>query len=196
MNTQGVQALAHGMQTLENLEFLDLSYNNIGEKTARILSNSLQSGYISRKLKKLNLNSNALKSAGVQALSEGLEQLYSLESLHLSSNKIDLKGAQVVLEVLQNKRHLTLLDFSGNTFIGDSEIQGQLFKNLSNLQQLEILRLDDLKIDQKTARILSLYLGNLRNLKVLNLSNNRFLHDGSQALFQSGVLGKLMKLKN
>ncbi|KAL3504940.1 hypothetical protein ACH5RR_034781 [Cinchona calisaya] len=154
----------------ENLEYLDLSDNNIGSwimpEALRRMSN----------LKVLDLSSNPLNGDIIPQI----RCLPSLEELDLST--IYPSHAFIpALSALCQLNNLRALDLSNNS-INDENIPPCLLRNLSSLETLDLSR-NHLSNSPRTLAALC----GLRNLKILNLRDN-FLDESSipSCLFNNG----------
>ncbi|KAF2317550.1 hypothetical protein GH714_024373 [Hevea brasiliensis] len=161
-----------GLSSLQNLVFLDLSFNNFNDSIISFLR-------IFPSLKSLNLADNRLES-GIQGLS-GLE---NLEFLDLSSNNFsksiipllsvfifkifNIDGQQIRkitdFQGLSKLSNLEFLDLSGNDF-GNSTLS-----SIGDLSSLKELHLDNCGL-RGTVDIQKL--DALGNLKVLSLGGNQ-----------------------
>ncbi|NUX01354.1 hypothetical protein GO685_02370 [Wolbachia endosymbiont of Madathamugadia hiepei] len=99
---------------LQNLKWLDLSYNNIGNEGVLALSKAFENGKL-QNLRKLYLFSNNIGNEGVLALSKAFEndKLQNLKWLDLSYNNIGNEGALALNEALR-ERELLRFDLSHN----------------------------------------------------------------------------------
>ena len=93
------------LRHLTNMEYLDLSYNDINSDGAASLACALQ--YLTT-LETLSLSHNNIGPDGMTALSKGLLYLTTLTRLDLSHNDIDLEGAKAVITSLKGCHHLRI----------------------------------------------------------------------------------------
>ncbi|XP_057989012.1 cuscuta receptor 1-like [Hevea brasiliensis] len=166
-----------GLSGLENLEFLDLSFNNFTDSIIPFLR-------IFPSLKSLNLAGNRLES-GIQGLS-GLE---NLEFLDLSDNNFD-KSIIPLLSVFSSLKSLTLIgnklenitDFQELDALGNLKVLslgGNQITKVVDSRDVKIIRnlsslfLDDINWDGRSSIQLEL-LGAYPFLKTLSLMHKSF----------------------
>ncbi|XP_057989017.1 cuscuta receptor 1-like [Hevea brasiliensis] len=151
-----------GLSSLQNLEFLDLSYNNFSDSIIPFLR-------IFPSLKSLNLARNRLESGiqGYDSIIPFLRIFPSLKSLNLADNRLE-SGIQgysfMTCEGLSGLENLEFLDLSFNNF-NKSIIP--LLSVFSSLKYLKLIynRLENITDFQE--------LDALGNLKVLSLRRNQ-----------------------
>jgi NLR family CARD domain-containing protein 3 len=88
------------------IEHLDISNNGITEGSAQDIAALLQG----KKVKKLNVNMNALGDAGMYKLADALSEVDTLEELDLGGNNIGPEGATVLMNSLKGKKSLHTLE--------------------------------------------------------------------------------------
>ena len=85
------------LQSANQLQHLDLSYNSIGDEGAEALSKSLSSLIA---LQHLILSYNSIGDEGAEALSKSLSSLIALQHLYLSGNSIRYEGILAIVSLL------------------------------------------------------------------------------------------------
>jgi NLR family CARD domain-containing protein 3 len=88
------------------IEHLDISNNGITEGSAQDIAALL----LGKKVKKLNVNMNALGDAGMYKLADALSKVDTLEELDLGGNNIGPEGATVLMNSLKGKKALHTLE--------------------------------------------------------------------------------------
>ncbi|KAE7997294.1 hypothetical protein FH972_001940 [Carpinus fangiana] len=141
------------LSRLENLETLDLSYNDLKRSIIESLPTI-------KSLKNLNLGWNYMGGSFPIKGLESLSRLENLEMLDLSYNNFD----KSIIESLSAVKSLK------NLYIGWNDIGGSFpGKSLSNFSRLEIL---DLTVNSFTGSI-SPYIKALPSLKAISLAYNQ-----------------------
>ena len=109
----GATALSASLQYTPELDYIDLSHNNIGSDGATALSASLQ---YTPALEDLDLSSNNIGSDGATALLASLQYTPKLRSLNLSDHNIGSDGATARSASLQyiTHQHLATLIYFVN----------------------------------------------------------------------------------
>lgn len=91
------------------LKFLNLSHNEIGNKSGVAFGSALERNHT---LLHLNLSWNAIKESGAEALAKGLKSNTALQEFNLSWNGIETQGVMHFGEMLQDNLGLKFLDLS------------------------------------------------------------------------------------
>ncbi|CAL8109057.1 unnamed protein product [Orchesella dallaii] len=147
LGNNGISSIAEGaFETLINLHNLDLSNNRISSLDGKVFSNLFV-------LRQLYLDHNQLRSD--QMHPESMRNLTSLEDLGLVGN--DLESVPQAIKGL----NLKTLDLGENTI--------SIVDSLLNMGQLIGLRL----VDNKLTELPPNFCKSLKNLRVLNVAQNR-----------------------
>ncbi|XP_062407797.1 NACHT, LRR and PYD domains-containing protein 12-like isoform X1 [Sardina pilchardus] len=180
LEDSGVDVLSKGLSSpLCNLQTLRLAVCKLSEKSCGIVATVLQSP---NSLIGLDLSHNDLRDSGVQLLSKGLSSSHcKLQTLRLADCKLTDKLCEIAASILQSPNSLLQLNFSNND-LGDSGVQ-LLSKGLSSSNSiLQILRLADCKLRDKSCEIVASVLQSPNTLQQLDLSDNGFGDSGTQFL--------------
>ncbi len=161
-----VEGLAFFLSSVNQLEELDLSSNNLVLEDLRRLQAPLSN---LTQLKKLNLSKNP---DGITViLQEVLPSLKHLEELKLSSIHLNGDDSKEFFDSLKSLKILKYLDLSKNT-IGPNGIKA-LANILNEFPLLEGLHMSKSRIKEDEIALLFNSLVPLNKLKYLNLSGNR-----------------------
>ncbi len=161
-----VEGLAFFLSSVNQLEELDLSSNNLVLKDFRRLQAPLSN---LTQLKKLNLSNNP---DGITViLQEVLPSLKHLEGLKLSSIHLNGDDSKEFFESLKLLKILKYLDLSVNTFRPNGT--NALANILKELPLLERLDMSNSSMKEDEIALLCGGLVSLNKLKYLNLSGNR-----------------------
>ncbi|XP_062393576.1 NACHT, LRR and PYD domains-containing protein 12-like isoform X2 [Sardina pilchardus] len=180
LGDSGVAHLSKGLSSpLCNLQTLRLAVCKLSEKSCGIVATVLQSP---NSLIGLDLSHNDLRDSGVQLLSKGLSSPHcKLQTLRLADCKLTDKLCEIAASILQSPNSLLQLNFSNND-LGDSGVQ-LLSKGLSSSNSiLQILRLADCKLTEKSCEIVASVLQSPNTLQQLDLSDNDLGDSGTQLL--------------
>ncbi|XP_048104264.1 NACHT, LRR and PYD domains-containing protein 12-like isoform X2 [Alosa alosa] len=180
LRDSGVRLLSVGLEhTNCRLETLRLTDCKLSEKSCGIVATVLQSP---NSLIELDLSHNDLRDSGVHLLSKGLSSSHcKLQTLRLADCKLTDKLCEIVASVLQSPNSLLQLNFSNND-PGDSGVQ-LLSKGLSSSNNiLQILRLADCKLTDKSCEMVASVLQSPNSLQELDLSDNDLGDSGAQLL--------------
>ena len=160
------------VKRLNNIEFLDLSFNNIGLEEAKALAAAINSGKLTR-----------------------------LQSLYLGYNKIDFKGAKALVAAINsgNLPQLQIFDLKNNEIGAEGTKALVSAINSDNLPQLQSLNLESNRINSKGVKVLieAINSGNLSQLQNLYLGYNNIDFEDAKALavaIKNGCLINLQKL--
>ncbi|KJE94260.1 protein tyrosine kinase [Capsaspora owczarzaki ATCC 30864] len=107
--------IAEGLKANGNLQYLELSDNQIGDAGAQAIGSALRN---KSTLIALSLNENKISDIGAFAVAEGLQASTALTELGMFINQIGDAGAQAIGSALRNKANLSILHLSNNK-IGD-----------------------------------------------------------------------------
>ncbi|KAJ3039897.1 hypothetical protein HDV00_011680 [Rhizophlyctis rosea] len=118
------------------LRMLDLSYNEIGDKGAKLLGDLLKDDV---QLEVLNLTSNNIGSEGAGAIAKALHVNDKMHTLHLGSNPLKDEGGMHFAEMLQinttlNTLHLPHASLSATSLIAFSTV----LRNNTSLQTFNL----------------------------------------------------------
>ncbi|XP_062393581.1 NACHT, LRR and PYD domains-containing protein 3-like isoform X2 [Sardina pilchardus] len=180
LGDSGVRLLSVGLKhTNCKLETLRLAACKLSEKSCGIVATVLQSP---NSLIDMDLRHNVLRDSGVQLLSKGLSSPHcKLQTLRLADCKLTDKLCEIAASILQSPNSLLQLNFSNND-LGDSGVQ-LLSKGLSSSNSiLQILRLADCKLTDKSCEIVASVLQSPNTLQQLDLSDNNLRDSGAQPL--------------
>ncbi|XP_062393572.1 NACHT, LRR and PYD domains-containing protein 12-like [Sardina pilchardus] len=180
LEDSGVRSLSEGLSSpLCKLQTLRLAVCKLSEKSCGIVATVLQSP---NSLIGLDLSHNDLRDSGVQLLSKGLSSPHcKLQTLRLADCKLTDKLWEIAASILQSPNSLLQLNFSNND-LGDSGVQ-LLSKGLSSSNSiLQILRLADCKLTDKSCEIVASVLQSPNTLQQLDLSDNDLGDSGAQHL--------------
>ncbi|XP_062387361.1 NACHT, LRR and PYD domains-containing protein 12-like [Sardina pilchardus] len=180
LGDSGVDLLSKGLSSpLCNLQTLRLAACKLSEKSCGIVAAVLQSP---NSLIGLDVSHNDLRDSGVQLLYKGLSSPHcKLQTLRLADCKLTDKLCEIAASILQSPNSLLQLNFSNND-LGDSGVQ-LLSKGLSSSNSiLQILRLADCKLTDKSCEIVASVLQSPNTLQQLDLSDNDLRDSGAQLL--------------
>ncbi|XP_048018291.1 ribonuclease inhibitor-like isoform X1 [Megalobrama amblycephala] len=207
ITAEGCAALASALRSNSQLRVLDLTENNIGDKSLTLLSDGLKDPhckleklwlfdcYITAEgcaaltsalrsnshLRELNLSENEIGDKGLMLLSDGLKDHCKLEKLMLRYCDITAEGCAALASALRSNSHLRELDLTGN------KIGGQGLTLLSDGLEdshckLEKLWLYDCYITAEGCAALASALRSNSHLRELNLSKNNIGDKGLKLL--------------
>ena len=181
-----IESLKSTLPKFPNLALLSFALNDIADKGATELANSLN--ILPQKLTGFIISYNEIGDTGVNALMTVLKS-HEIQYLCLQSNKIGAQGAKSIAEALNpNLNHLNL---SWNN-IGDEGAKA-LAKALEKCPNLIYLSLNCNNIGDEGTKALAKALLKCPNLKELFLGENNIGDEGAQAL--ALVLEKNPKLE-
>ncbi|XP_011270426.1 protein tyrosine kinase, variant [Capsaspora owczarzaki ATCC 30864] len=103
--------IAEGLKANGNLQYLELSDNQIGDAGAQAIGSALRN---KSTLIALSLNENKISDIGAFAVAEGLQASTALTELGMFINQIGDAGAQAIGSALRNKANLSKLNLSDN----------------------------------------------------------------------------------
>ncbi|XP_076134117.1 NACHT, LRR and PYD domains-containing protein 12-like [Alosa pseudoharengus] len=189
LRDSGVQFLSKGLSSPHcKLQTLRLAKCKLSWKSCGIVAAVLLSP---NSLIKLDLSHNVL---GVQLLSKALSSPHcKLQTLRLADCKLKEELCEIVASVLQSPNSLLQLDVSDND-LGDSGVQ-LLSKGLSSSNSiLQILRLSECKLSEKSCGIVAAVLQSPNSLIELDLSHND-LGDFGVQLLSNGLSSPHCKLQ-
>ena len=111
INDDVLYAMFPGLMQCLQLVDLDLSYNQISDSGAKLLSNLMRREYV---LGSLNLSHNHITSSGCSRMAQRMNDSLCLYSLDLSVNRIDDTGAIDMFSALCSNETLLSLSLSCN----------------------------------------------------------------------------------
>ena len=123
-------------------------------------------------------------------IGQHLCKLSSLKSLDLRYNNIGAFGGLCIIKTLCHLSCMEKLDLSSNP-IGNSVKTDKLLCGLKGLTKLRYLNLADTGLNERSIAQLCISLTHMRNLQVLNLSEN---HIGNTAKILAQILQSLTNL--
>ncbi|XP_064418125.1 leucine-rich repeat-containing protein 31 [Latimeria chalumnae] len=217
LTADDIMALGEGLESLPNLEELDLSWNSDIGGNLSPLTLKIQEGC---PLKILRLTDCDLTAEDGKSLAKTLYRVPNLEVLDLSINKNIGSSLRLIAEELRNASRLSVLNLQmcglkqdgiralGAAFQSVFELKklnlscnkeaGGGFKEaaaqLVNLKQLRVLDLRQCSVTDADMAALTQVIPLLSSLQVLDLSSNRNIGGSSQPLFSR--LRFLPKLKS
>nr|XP_049616949.1 NACHT, LRR and PYD domains-containing protein 12 isoform X34 [Syngnathus scovelli] len=180
LGDDGLEALAAGLANPQcTLQVLNLMTGDLRKKSCEALASVLSS---SRTLRELDLSDNDLGDDGLEALAAGLAKPQcTLQVLKLNSCKLSKKSCEALASVLSSSRTLRELDLSWND-LGDDGLEA-LAAGLAKPQcTLQVLRLWDCNLSEKSGEALASVLSSSRTLRELDPSRNDLGDDGLEAL--------------
>ncbi|XP_072894052.1 NACHT, LRR and PYD domains-containing protein 3-like isoform X2 [Hemitrygon akajei] len=115
LTDSGAADLASALSTNPSLTELVLSYNELGDSGAKLLSVALRNPEC--KIQKLGMDKVGLTDSGVEDLASALSTNPSLKELNLSSNELGDSGVKLVSAALRNPEcKIQKLELWGNRF--------------------------------------------------------------------------------
>uniref|UniRef100_A0A672L988 Si:ch211-213a13.2 n=1 Tax=Sinocyclocheilus grahami TaxID=75366 RepID=A0A672L988_SINGR len=158
------------------LEILHLCECSITEEQCLILTSALKSN--PSHLRELDLSENKIENKGVNYLCDVLkDSLCKLERLRLNDCNLTDKSCSALATVLGSDTSLKELNLSNNN-LQDSGVK-LLCTGLKNIQcKLEILRLNNCELTEKSCSVLATVLSSKTILKEINLNNSHLLDSG------------------
>ena len=185
MSAENVGKLADSLKGLNQLTYLDISWNELGPEGATALAPALEKLV---QLEKLNISRNKLGPEGATILAPTLEKLVQLERLNISWNQLGPGGATVLAPALEKLVQLKQLDISKNQL--GSEGATILAPALEKLVQLKQLEISKNQLGSEGTTILAPALEKLVQLERLNISRNWLGPEGAtvfKSLRERGV---------
>ncbi|KJE94238.1 TKL/IRAK protein kinase [Capsaspora owczarzaki ATCC 30864] len=169
--------IAEGLKANGNLQYLELSDNQIGDAGAQAIGSALRN---KSTLIALSLNENKISDIGAFAVAEGLQASTALTQLGMSVNQIGDAGARAIGSVLRNKANLARLYLSQNK-IGDAGARA-IAEGLQTSTALTDLRMFENQIGDDGAQAIGAALRTKANLSLLYLSQNKIGDAGARAI--------------
>ena len=151
MKDEGISALAEKLSLMFDIEYCDVSGNEIGVDGLRLLL-----GVLFRPDMMVNmllLSNNMIGDVGTEELVSVLQSNTTLTLLELENNNIGIAGAISIRNLLLENTTLTFLNFSGNN-IGNEGLK-ELLSAFKTNTTLENLSLNENSIDDKGVEIIS-----------------------------------------
>ncbi len=108
----GAIALVYGAMHTDALQYLSLSFTELGQHVFDITSLSGLKYYT--RLTSLNIRHNFIGSHILPYLAEGLQYCTNLQELYLDLNLIDADGVPAVIVIMKSCKYLCYLGLSGN----------------------------------------------------------------------------------
>jgi Ran GTPase-activating protein (RanGAP) involved in mRNA processing and transport len=165
---KGADALLKALNEYQQINFINLSFNNIGDAGLKQLTQLNKNS-----LTILKLRHNNIGGKGAIEIGKMLSQNKKLEQLYLDHNKIGDKGAKEIANMLSNQDINLKQLYLNNNKIGD-EGAIEFGKMLSQNKKLEQLYLDHNKIGDKGAIEFNKGKGENNTLTFLSLDHNKF----------------------
>ena len=126
LNTSDFQAISQIILINNNLKYLFLNKNKIGDTGLKCMTKAIEKN---KSIRLLEIDDNQITADGVKVLAKALEKNNSIQSISLSNNNINYKGASMFIKP-NSKRSLTnrfLINLTGNNITG---IQEQILDKL------------------------------------------------------------------
>ncbi|XP_072892420.1 NACHT, LRR and PYD domains-containing protein 3-like [Hemitrygon akajei] len=179
LTDSGAADLASALSTNPSLTELVLSYNELGDSGAKLLSVALRNPEC--KIQKLGMDKVGLTDSGVEDLASALSTNPSLKELNLSSNELGDSGVKLVSAALRNPeckiQKLELRDV-GLTDSGAED----LVSALSTKPSLTELELRSNSLTDRSVPALRRLILTLPSLESTELWGNRFSEAGRKEL--------------
>ena len=121
------------------LEELNISYNNLGDHGAELLSEGITN---TKTLRVLNISNNNIGPSGTTAIANALSNNTSLEELYMSKNSIGLDGAKALGSAIINNKKLKKLSLYCNDHPIDKESAMIIIRSLYNNNTITKLSLN------------------------------------------------------
>ncbi|CEM25286.1 unnamed protein product [Vitrella brassicaformis CCMP3155] len=122
----GIHAVRALLAKLRGVKSLNLANNGLGEDGARELGEELQTNRDLEALqlgeREKGLKANAIGNRGLEHLTEGLRETYTLQSLSLCHNNITEAGGEMISRLLRQTPSIAVLDLTGNQLNSDGVI--------------------------------------------------------------------------
>ena len=166
IDNEGAKILGDSLAQIIELEYLDLSYNDIYDEGFEplIYNGFFYNGIFKKEqLIHLNLSENYIAQEGAKAIAESFPYLSKITYLNLSTNNIGDKGATYLASTLANIVNLQTLDLSLNN-IGDEGAK-YLASRLKHMTQLRYLNLSRNNIGDKGTKALKDSISSIPGLK-------------------------------
>uniref|UniRef100_A0A672LBH3 Si:ch211-213a13.2 n=1 Tax=Sinocyclocheilus grahami TaxID=75366 RepID=A0A672LBH3_SINGR len=174
------------------LSVFSLCECSITEEQCLILTSALKSN--PSHLRELDLSENKIENKGVNYLCDVLkDSLCKLERLRLNDCNLTDKSCSALATVLGSDTSLKELNLSNNN-LQDSGVK-LLCTGLKNIQcKLEILRLNNCELTEKSCSVLATVLSSKTILKEINLNNSHLLDSGVKEICE-GLKNPVCELK-
>jgi hypothetical protein len=166
IDNDGAKILGDSLAQIIELEYLDLSYNDIyDEGFAPLIYNGFfyNGTFKMKQLIHLNLSENYIAQEGAKAIAESFPYLSKITYLNLSTNNIGDEGATYLASTLAYIVNLQTLDLSLNN-IGDEGAK-YLASSLKRMTQLRYLNLSRNNIGDKGTKALKDSISSIPGLK-------------------------------
>jgi len=177
----------HNSKNFQNLKILDISFNNISQKTFKNKKavDGLKNNFPI--LEKLIMNHNILGSKGAKILFDILYNKSQLRLLDISYNGIDKNffnsdEVQIFFDY-NSSQNFTTLYYEGN-YLPLSECNN-LIQSILNNVNLTYLYLNNNQINDECMNLFSYLIANNPYIHTLSLSENNFTNIGLKKLFDS-----------
>ena len=139
LGDDGVVRLCAGLKQAKKLEYLSLSYCNVGEAGASEIAAQVLPVLTS--LKNLELQGNFVRNGGMAALGAALAQNTSLETLNLSDNSIEdhVESVATFRDGVSQNTTLQSINLGGN-LIGEScaRLLAEMLASKSNISSFRV----------------------------------------------------------
>ena len=152
---KGASLLGSAIKWNTVLVYLDISWNSIRVEGARVLAEGLK---MNTRLREVNISWNGLLDNGIASMQDALSCNQTLKVLDISSNCISNKGVASIAKFLRTNKCLEILKTGRNPFqsFGACILLRAIRKNPSSA--LRELQMDDIVFDKDCARELELVL--------------------------------------
>ena len=186
LENKGALVIAPGFKNCNNIEVVNVSHCNIGNKGITAVIEACKA---SPSFKKLIANDNRITDISmIKCFNKFLQSNSSVTHLNLARNKTEVKGLDAVLDGISQNKALIEFDFSGNS-IGGNKGAAKIFEALEKNQSIKVLKLANCNFTSETYVKLGQLL-RTRKLTGIDFSNNSFNKVPSE--HQKGVSQYLM----
>lgn len=176
------------------IKHLDVSNNNLNQETFSDFSSAIIALW---RLNSLNCSRSALTSDSLEELLKYISTMNHLKHLDLSNNRFSYEDRyqanfKNAMEDLKKIKSLTHFDFSENKRLNEEGCR-LLMTSISELPNIEVLKLSNLNFNSESIDILYSFIQNSQNLKLLNLSKINISKDELEKI-KDGAATKNFKL--
>lgn len=187
-----VEPLCKMIRDNENIQSLDISYNDIEDKSMRVIVNAIA---VNNSIKELNLAS--MGRSGIQKIDLEVIKILStnkyLSSINLSNNNIHAPQLVSVLECLADSKNIIALNLSQNFSLFQhnefgSKISIEHREAICRMwanNNIKVLNLADTGLSNETLTILRDGIGNNTSIENLDLSKNSLGYNNHYQVVES-----------
>ncbi|CDW88658.1 leucine rich repeat family protein [Stylonychia lemnae] len=179
---QTAQEMTLILMQVENIRYLDLQKNALGDQSITILMHSIKR---SKSLYYLNLASTAITQKGAKRIFRALRKNESLVQLSLGCvdgvyrNRIGMKGLHEFRNMLQNNKTLSILDISYNRIMNEG-FKALIFA-IENQESIISINVSNNEITKESLLEVKNSLVNT-SLQSLEINNNAISNEGLDVL--------------